>query len=82
MELVEMNKNKKSLVRKFKIGDYVNWTNEFGVNLGKRKIIGFGSRLGRYCYFIDPIDTPWFPIYERDLKLYNPSTRKKKATHN
>lgn len=56
-------------MRKFKIGDYVNWTNSNGVNLGKRKIIGFDSRSGEYTYFIDPIDTPWFSIRESHLKL-------------
>lgn len=69
-----MNKSKSE--RKFKIGDYVNWTNSNGVNLGKRKVIGYDTRSGEtyfeYTYFIDPIDTPWFSINESELELYNP----------
>lgn len=59
--------------RKYKIGDYVNWTNPNGVNLGRRKIIGLDSRAGEtyfsYTYYLDPIDTPWFSISEEELKL-------------
>lgn len=68
--------NKPKSERKFKIGDYVNWTNSNGVNLGKRKVIGLDTRSGEtyfaYTYFIGPIDTPWFSINESELELYNP----------
>jgi hypothetical protein len=57
-----------SLERKFKIGDYVNWTNSNGVEWGKRKIIGLDTRSGLYTYYIDPIDTPWFSIEESELQ--------------
>lgn len=55
--------------RKFKIGDYVEYTNSNGVVLGKRKIIGYETRTGENTYFIEPTDTPWFSIRESQLKL-------------
>lgn len=55
--------------RKFKIGDSVKWTNGNGVNLGRRTIIGFDSDPKEHRYYIDPIDTPWYSISERNLKL-------------
>ncbi|GAV11311.1 hypothetical protein PBN151_1238 [Paenibacillus sp. NAIST15-1] len=76
---VKMNKSKRE--RKFKIGDDVIWTNSNGVNLGKRKIIGYDTRSGEtyfeYTYYIDPIDTPWFSIGESELKLCNPLKQEK-----
>lgn len=66
--------NKTEKVRKFKIGDEVNWTNSNGVDLGKRKVIGYDTRSGEtyfeYTYFIGPIDSPWFSVSEEELKLY------------
>lgn len=60
--------------RKFKIGDFVNWTNSNGVNLGKREIIGLDSRSGEtyfnYTYYLSPTDTPWFSIAENELEDY------------
>lgn len=60
--------------RKFKIDDDVIWTNSNGVNLGKRKVIGYDVRSGEsyfeYTYFLDPIDTPWFSVSEGELKHF------------
>lgn len=66
---IDMNGTEKD--RKFKIGDEVIWTNSNGVNLGKRKVIGYDTKSIENRYYIDPIDTPWFSISESNLKLYN-----------
>lgn len=54
---------------KFKVGDRVEWTNEYGVNWGVRTIIEvlepdkFGHR-----YYIAPNDAHWMYVREKNLK--------------
>jgi len=57
---------------KFKTGDIVFYTNGNGVKWGKRKIlssekISYGKNgIG---YYIEPTDTPWYPVPEENFKL-------------
>jgi hypothetical protein len=52
---------------KFEIGDVVIWTNENGVYLGPRTIINRVMIDGKARYYLDPIDTPWFAVSEKNL---------------
>lgn len=52
---------------KYSIGDVVHWINSNDVYLGERVIIGKWHRAGNPTYYIDPIDTPWFDVSEREL---------------
>ena len=62
------NEDKKMKQQKFQIGEKVNYTNSNGVFWGERTIIGVESWYGDDCrYFIDPTDTPWFSVDERNL---------------
>lgn len=53
---------------KFKVGDTVTWTNDYGVKYPERRVVGvvyvtgMGSR-----YFIAPHDAPWTSISECNL---------------
>jgi hypothetical protein len=58
-----------SIKYKYKVGDVVEWTNSNGVYLGVRTITGLDIRTRKPVYYIDPIDTPWFPVNEDELKL-------------
>jgi hypothetical protein len=51
---------------KFAIGDAVDYTNDNGVAWGRKTVIGLDDRLGP-CYYIEPTDTPWFSVRERNL---------------
>lgn len=56
---------------KFKVGEQVLYTNDYGVEWGLRTIKavhdgkGFSSPVPRY--FIEPTDAPWFPVAEDNL---------------
>jgi hypothetical protein len=53
---------------KFKVGDLVHWTNDYGVEWFGRRIVRvdhygtFGPR-----YFLDPNDAHWASVHERNL---------------
>ncbi|MEW6343012.1 MAG: hypothetical protein AB1704_20315 [Pseudomonadota bacterium] len=53
---------------RFKVGDIVHWTNDYGAEWFGRRIVGidhyatFGPR-----YFLDPNDAYWAPVHERNL---------------
>lgn len=53
---------------KFKIGDIVHWTNDYGVEWFGRRIVGvnhyvtFGPR-----YYLEPTDAHWASVHERNL---------------
>ena len=54
--------------QKFNIGETVNYTTRQGVFFGERTILNVTSWYGDdYRYFIDPTDTPWFPVAEECL---------------
>jgi hypothetical protein len=52
---------------KYEIGDSVVWINDYGVNLGKRTITSKENFHGRPAYQIEPYDTPWCPVLEKNL---------------
>lgn len=55
---------------KFKEGDFVIWTNEYGVDLGVRQVVQvdppdkWSNR-----YYLEPTDTPWMYVREKQLEL-------------
>lgn len=54
---------------KYKVGDRVVWTNDYGVNWGVRTISAvdepdkWGNR-----YYITPTDAPWMYVREKNLE--------------
>jgi len=52
-------------MHKYKIGDVVHICNEYGIYLGKRKIVGLDVSLGKPRYFYENSDTPWFSVEEK-----------------
>ena len=57
-------------MKKFQIGQIVNFTNDNGVNWGDKIITGFepAEKTGYGdAYRIRPTDTPWFAVPERCL---------------
>ena len=59
---------------KYEVGDSVIWINDYGVNLGKRTIVSKENFYGRPAYQIEPYDTPWCPVLEKNLHEIKPST--------
>jgi hypothetical protein len=55
---------------KFKVGDKVVFTNEYGVCFGVRTITGLDTRGGEPTYYHAPTDCPWFAS---DEKLFRPA---------
>jgi hypothetical protein len=57
---------------KFKIGDVVEYINEYGVHIGRRKIAAIDDSKGwsdnEPRYFLTPTDTPWYSVRERYLR--------------
>ena len=57
-------------MKKFYIGQIVNFTNDYGVNWGDRIITGYEpAEVTGYgdAYYIHPHDAPWFAVPERCL---------------
>jgi len=54
---------------KFKIGDKVIFTNDFGVCWGVKTIIAFDERKERPTYHYADSDTPWFSVCESNFVL-------------
>lgn len=52
---------------KYKVGDFVIFTNSYGVCFGEREIVSVEERTGKPCYIIKPTDTPWFAVPEDEL---------------
>ncbi|SMF88189.1 hypothetical protein SAMN05661091_4164 [Paenibacillus uliginis N3/975] len=59
--------------KQFELGDHVKYTNPNGVYIGVKKIIGYelwsGEHYSDHRYYIEPSDTPWYPVSEESLKL-------------
>ena len=58
---------------KFKIGDAVTFTNDYGVVFKGKRIVGFekwadGTRPDEQRYFYAPSDSPWFSVPESALR--------------
>ncbi|GAC1605840.1 MAG: hypothetical protein NVS3B3_04520 [Aquirhabdus sp.] len=53
---------------RFKVGDVVIWTNEYGVNLGLRTVTEVTEDKFSYQYFITPNQSHWAPVRERNLE--------------
>lgn len=54
---------------KYKVGDRVIWTNDYGVNWGVRtikEVLEPDKWSNRY--HIDPTDTPWMYVREKNLE--------------
>lgn len=51
----------------FTIGDTVLYTNDYGVDLGRRTIVGVARTTYGVAYYLAPTDTPWFAVPEREL---------------
>ena len=66
---------KKIAMKKFYIGQIVNFTNDNGVNWGDRIIVGYEHTSYGPAYYIHPHDAPWFAVPERCL------TAQKEADH-
>lgn len=57
---------------KFKVSDQVVFTNDFGVCWGVKTITKLERGFNDYDgprYSVEPTDTPWFPVAEKNLKL-------------
>ena len=52
---------------KYKVGDIVHICNDYGIYLGKHKIIELGERSGKPTYFYEGSDTPWFSVHESSI---------------
>jgi hypothetical protein len=51
-------------MHKYKVGDVVHICNDYGIYLGKHKIIELDERTGKPTYFYENSDTPWFSVHE------------------
>ncbi|MDJ1632287.1 hypothetical protein [Rhizobium rhizogenes] len=60
---------------KFKIGDKVNFTNDYGVRFEGKTIIGSEDWGNGPRYFLEPTDTPWFSFNEANLSLVSERAR-------
>jgi hypothetical protein len=54
---------------KFKVGDKVIFTNDFGVCWGVKEIIALDERTNRPTYHYADSDTPWCSVCESNLVL-------------
>jgi hypothetical protein len=54
---------------KFNIGDKVDFVNDYGVIFKDKVITDVKLINGEFRYQIEPNDTPWFLIYEKNLYL-------------
>jgi hypothetical protein len=54
-------------MHKYKVGDVVHICNEYGIYLGKHKIIELDVRSGTPTYYYENSDTPWFSVDERHV---------------
>ena len=54
---------------KFKVGDEVDFVNDFGIVFNNKKIIGINYDFspGDITYNIKPTETPWYPAEEKNL---------------
>ena len=57
---------------KFKVGDKVIYTNDFGVCWGVKVISALDERSGKPTYFHEGTDTPWFSVEENHYTLAEP----------
>ena len=57
------------MTHKFKIGDKVIFTNDFGVCWGVKTIIALDERTGRPTYHYADSNTPWFSVCETNFVL-------------
>ncbi len=54
---------------KFKVGDRVNFVNDYGIKFPNKIVRKIELINNEPRYHIEPTDTPWFPSYERNLRL-------------
>jgi hypothetical protein len=62
---------------KFKIGDVLDYINDYGVHIGRRKIAAIDDSKGwsdnEPRYFLTPTDTPWYSVRARCLHAAPPA---------
>ena len=54
---------------KFAPGDRVTMTNDYGAVFPRKTILSFRQTDYGPAYFIEPTDTPWYAVPERNLSL-------------
>ena len=53
-----------------KVGEIVEYTNDYGVKWGRREIVDTYTGADGYTqYYIAPTTSPWAPVYSRNLVL-------------
>ena len=52
---------------KYTPGEIVEWTNDYGVKLGRREIVAIGRTAPYVYYYLAPSDAPWAPVCEENL---------------
>lgn len=60
------------LPKKFKVGDKVTFTNDYGVAFKGLQVVKVGAhwvRPEQWHYWVDPTDCPWMPKKESSLTL-------------
>lgn len=55
------------MTHRFKVGDKVIFTNDFGVCWGVKTITALDERTGKPTYHYEPTETPWFSTNEIHL---------------
>lgn len=66
---LQSDENPIQLQPKHKVGDEVTYINDYCVNWGPKTIIGIDFSRGRPTYFIEPTETPWVSIEEKNLHI-------------
>ncbi len=57
---------------KFKVGDKVIFTNDYGVVIrGVKTILSIDADADHARYYIKPTDSPWYSVRERNLSPAN-----------
>lgn len=59
---------------KFRVGDYVTYTNDQGVKFPGKRIVAVAQREKGWHYEIAPTDTPWMEFPERNLHIADAPT--------
>ena len=61
---------------KFKVGDVVIYTNDYGVCWGCHMILEVEyDKIRGWLYYIDPTETPWYGVPERCLSELPPKAK-------
>jgi hypothetical protein len=61
---------------KYKVGDSVIWTNDYGVCWGVKTITEVGEDKWGHTYYFTPTETPWMHTREKNLEPAPPAPAK------